>query len=176
MVTFSIIDTATPELCLIYILLRVMNGWIYIHFLWHSYSTFPALSSVYSADFPCENMKVRKWKSMQLRQKLEVSRAICPRGRLLSWYLFSPNKTKVHSRLWKTLLYHETNDLTSLLWVQLDHILPWGLFSISWTINTSKLLYFTAVNRHHDQGKSYKGQHIFRGGLQIKRFSPLLPR
>ena len=128
--------------------------------------------------FCVKTWRFLKWKSMQiqLRQKVEVSRAICPRGRLLSWYLFSPNKTKVHSRLWKTLLYHETNDLTSLLWVQLDHILPWGLFSISWTINTSKLLYFTAVNRHHDQGKSYKGQHIFRGSLQIKRFSPLLPR
>ena len=32
---------------------------------------------------------------------------------------------------------------------------------------------FTAVNRHHDQGKSYKGQHLIGAGLQFQRFSPL---
>jgi hypothetical protein len=29
------------------------------------------------------------------------------------------------------------------------------------------------VNRHYDQGKSYKGQHLSGAGLQIQRFSPL---
>jgi hypothetical protein len=29
------------------------------------------------------------------------------------------------------------------------------------------------VNRHHDQGKSYKGQHLIEAGLQVQRFSPL---
>ena len=32
---------------------------------------------------------------------------------------------------------------------------------------------FTAVNRHHDQGNSYKGQHLIGAGLQIQRFSLL---
>jgi hypothetical protein len=26
----------------------------------------------------------------------------------------------------------------------------------------------TAVNRHHDQGKSYKGQHLIGAGLQVQ--------
>jgi hypothetical protein len=30
------------------------------------------------------------------------------------------------------------------------------------------------VNIHHDQGKSYKGQHLFGAELQVQRFSPLL--
>ena len=34
---------------------------------------------------------------------------------------------------------------------------------------------FTAVNRHHDQGKSYKG-HLIWAGLQVQRFSPLSSR
>jgi hypothetical protein len=29
------------------------------------------------------------------------------------------------------------------------------------------------VNRYHDQGKSYKGQHLIEAGLQVQRFSPL---
>jgi hypothetical protein len=29
------------------------------------------------------------------------------------------------------------------------------------------------VNRYHDQGKSYKGQHLIGSGLQVQRFSPL---
>jgi hypothetical protein len=29
------------------------------------------------------------------------------------------------------------------------------------------------VNRYHDQGKSYKGQHLIGAGLQVQRFSPL---
>ena len=37
---------------------------------------------------------------------------------------------------------------------------------------------FTAVNRHHDQSKSYKKkknkQHLIGVGLQVQRFSPLL--
>jgi len=32
---------------------------------------------------------------------------------------------------------------------------------------------FTAVKRHHDQGKSYKG-HLIGTGLQVQRFSPLI--
>jgi len=32
---------------------------------------------------------------------------------------------------------------------------------------------FTAVNSHHDQGKSYKGQHLIGAGSQVQRFSPL---
>jgi hypothetical protein len=30
-----------------------------------------------------------------------------------------------------------------------------------------------AVNRHRDQGKSYKGQYLIGAGLQVQRFSPL---
>jgi hypothetical protein len=29
------------------------------------------------------------------------------------------------------------------------------------------------VNRHHDQGKSYRKQHLIGAGLQVQRFSPL---
>jgi hypothetical protein len=29
------------------------------------------------------------------------------------------------------------------------------------------------VKRHHDQGISYKGQHLIVAGLQVQRFSPL---
>jgi hypothetical protein len=35
---------------------------------------------------------------------------------------------------------------------------------------------FTAVNRHQDQGKSYKKQHLIGAGLQVQRFSPLSSR
>jgi hypothetical protein len=31
------------------------------------------------------------------------------------------------------------------------------------------------VNRHHDQGKSYR-KHLIRAGLQVQRFSPLASR
>jgi hypothetical protein len=30
-----------------------------------------------------------------------------------------------------------------------------------------------AVKWHHDQGNSYKGQHLVGAGLQVQRFSPL---
>jgi hypothetical protein len=32
------------------------------------------------------------------------------------------------------------------------------------------------VNRHHDQGKSYKKQHLIGAGLQVPQFSPLSSR
>jgi hypothetical protein len=32
------------------------------------------------------------------------------------------------------------------------------------------------VNRHHDQGKSNKGQHLIGAGLQVQRFNPLSSR
>ena len=32
---------------------------------------------------------------------------------------------------------------------------------------------FAAMNRHHDQGNSYKGQHLIGVGLQVQRFSLL---
>jgi hypothetical protein len=32
------------------------------------------------------------------------------------------------------------------------------------------------VNRYHDQGKSYKKQHLLGAGLQVQRFSPLSSR
>jgi hypothetical protein len=35
---------------------------------------------------------------------------------------------------------------------------------------------FTAMNRHHDQGNCYKGQHLTGAGLQVQRFSPLSSR
>jgi hypothetical protein len=35
---------------------------------------------------------------------------------------------------------------------------------------------FTAVNRHYDQGKSYKKQHLIGAGLQVQKFSPLSSR
>jgi hypothetical protein len=30
-----------------------------------------------------------------------------------------------------------------------------------------------AAMRYHDQGNSYKGQHLIGSGLQVQRFSPL---
>jgi hypothetical protein len=30
-----------------------------------------------------------------------------------------------------------------------------------------------AVKRHHEQGNSYKQQHLIGAGLQVQRFSPL---
>jgi hypothetical protein len=38
------------------------------------------------------------------------------------------------------------------------------------------ILGFTAVNRHYDQGKSYKKQHLTGVGLQFQRFSSLSSR
>jgi hypothetical protein len=32
------------------------------------------------------------------------------------------------------------------------------------------------VNRHHDHGKSHKGQHLIGAGLQVQSFSPLSSR
>ena len=32
------------------------------------------------------------------------------------------------------------------------------------------------MNRHHDQDKSYKKQHLIGAGLQVQRFSPLSSR
>jgi hypothetical protein len=32
------------------------------------------------------------------------------------------------------------------------------------------------VNRHHDQGKSYKKHYLIGAGLQVQRFSPLSSR
>jgi hypothetical protein len=32
------------------------------------------------------------------------------------------------------------------------------------------------VNRHHEQGKSYKKQHLIGAALQVQRFSPLSSR
>lgn len=137
-VTFSIIHTATTELCFTFMLLRVSNDWTYIHFLWHRYSRFLMLSSVDSADILCEGMKVPEKEEPANWAQTETGSVKCryPRGWLLSQYLFYPNKTKVHSRFCKTLSYNETNDPISLLWVLLDHILPWGPFSNTWTINT----------------------------------------
>jgi hypothetical protein len=40
----------------------------------------------------------------------------------------------------------------------------------------SVLVKFTVVKRHHDQGNSYKGQHLIGAGLLVQRFSPLLSR
>ena len=39
---------------------------------------------------------------------------------------------------------------------------------VSWCLSYS----FAAVNRYHDQGKSYKKQHLIGAGLQVQRFSP----
>ena len=33
-----------------------------------------------------------------------------------------------------------------------------------------------AEKRHHDQGNSYKGQHLIGAGLQVQGFSPLSSR
>jgi hypothetical protein len=64
--------------------------------------------------------------------------------------------------------------------------IPFSLFSIYvpasfWNNSESKILKvawfisqgFTIVNRHCDQGKSYKGQHLIGAGLQVQRFSQL---
>jgi hypothetical protein len=51
---------------------------------------------------------------------------------------------------------------------------PFGNFHFALTDGLS--LGFTAVNRHHDQGKSYKGQDLIGAGLQVQRFSPLSSR
>jgi hypothetical protein len=32
------------------------------------------------------------------------------------------------------------------------------------------------VNRHHDQGNSYKEHHLIAAGLQVQRFNPLPSR
>ena len=32
---------------------------------------------------------------------------------------------------------------------------------------------FIAVKTHHDQGNSYKGQHLILAGFQFQKFSPL---
>ena len=34
----------------------------------------------------------------------------------------------------------------------------------------------TAVNRHYEEGKTYKRQHLTGTGLQVRRFSPLSSR
>jgi hypothetical protein len=36
------------------------------------------------------------------------------------------------------------------------------------------VMVFIAVNRHYDQGNSYKVQHSIKADLQVQRFSPLL--
>jgi hypothetical protein len=33
-----------------------------------------------------------------------------------------------------------------------------------------------AINKHHEQGNSYKGQNLIGAGLQVQRFSPLSSR
>jgi hypothetical protein len=33
-----------------------------------------------------------------------------------------------------------------------------------------------AMNRHHNQGNSYKGQRLIGAGLQVQRFSPLFSK
>ena len=38
------------------------------------------------------------------------------------------------------------------------------------------VLGFYSVNRHHDQGTSYKGHLIIRAALQVQRFTPLSSR
>jgi hypothetical protein len=43
---------------------------------------------------------------------------------------------------------------------------------VSWCLSYS----FAAVNRYHDQGKSYKGHHLTGAGLQVQRFSPVSSR
>ena len=40
-------------------------------------------------------------------------------------------------------------------------------------VNTTTVLEFTIVRRHHDEGNSYKGQHLTEADLQVQRFSPL---
>jgi hypothetical protein len=53
----------------------------------------------------------------------------------------------------------------------------WGTCPSRWvSANKGGVLGFTAMNRHHDQGKSYKGQHLIGAILQVQRFSPLLSR
>ena len=32
------------------------------------------------------------------------------------------------------------------------------------------------MNRHNDQGKSYKGQQLIEAGIQVQKFSPLSSR
>ena len=32
------------------------------------------------------------------------------------------------------------------------------------------------MNRHHEHGNSYKGQHFIGAGIQVQRFSPLSSR
>jgi hypothetical protein len=41
---------------------------------------------------------------------------------------------------------------------------------------SSHSLGFTAVNRHYNEGKSYKEQHLIRDDLRFQRFSPLFSR
>jgi hypothetical protein len=39
--------------------------------------------------------------------------------------------------------------------------------------NLISVLGFSGVKRHHDQGKSYKGQHLIGASFQFQRFNPL---
>jgi hypothetical protein len=55
---------------------------------------------------------------------------------------------------------------------------PKGFFKIIFSVIIAYVLIrvSNAVRRHHDQGNSYKGQHLIGAGLQVQRFSPLSSR
>jgi hypothetical protein len=57
----------------------------------------------------------------------------------------------------------------------LEHIIPDTVITFIIPIHSSCecLRVSIAVKRHHDQGNSYKGQHLIEAGLQFHRFSPL---
>jgi hypothetical protein len=85
----------------------------------------------------------------------------------------------------------ESNFLSSLYILDISPLLDVGLVKIfSQSVGCCISWGFTAVNRHHDQGKSYKKtknkqtkkqnkktkKHLFGAGLQVQRFSPLSSR
>jgi hypothetical protein len=51
--------------------------------------------------------------------------------------------------------------------------LIWGKSLKVFKPQESYYFYFITVKRHHDQGNSYKGEHLIGAGLQFQRFNPL---
>jgi hypothetical protein len=86
---------------------------------------------------------------------------------------------------WKTGCVCFTKEFKILCSIKMPQ--QWWYFCYCWKLNSVisisitanikvVVLRFSAVNRYHDQGKSYKGQHFTGAGLQFKRFSPLSSR
>jgi hypothetical protein len=89
-----------------------------------------------------------------------------PRESLLTFQLRSP-----FSYLWTATLLKEGTILILFKteWQGSGML----LIPVAFSEGDCLSLGFTVVKRHHDQGNTYKGQHLVGAGLQIQRFSPL---